>query len=647
MNTIDELLYYCREPEPVGALLLSGEWGCGKTYLIEHDLKKALSDSAIVLRISLFGMVAPEEIHAAVRLGWMEEYYKIKGIDGIAKKIGKGKKVLAKLDFLPEWLREIATTDTSAFFPIGKEMEGKTVVLVFDDLERCRISSVDVLGVINDYCENRKYHTIIVANQEKIKLQQESVQITGEIQLPATKGDVHNTDESKAIVKLDIPVQKEQGELSYIEIKEKIIQRTVQYLPNYKEIVHAVITGLKYKDTNYKEFVASCEEGLLELFAPDRYDTVKKQSDSMDQEKQTLPHNIRSLKCAINDFYRVYCILRDNDFSDIDNWLYSFTSYLIAYKADIAEDSYYGTLFSDDRVRKLYPAFQEKYTLKSVKQWILHGIWDERVITNEIDIVKRRGRAQTAPEIIKSSRIMDIDDIVLKEGFSDYLKMAYDGCLTLDEYVRLIQNSGWARYYKCTLPLLIDWDKVKEGISKCIGQIKNTLPEGQILFLIIGAEDRSYFTDEEWGAYELISDFALGDKLIFFKNKQLYIDKIRELGSSAFIYIQNKRYEVFDEEMAEATMQAFERENNLGKSHFVSDFNGIWRLIVQSPDIRLEDSLKGFETLKNHLEESLSRISEENRTFSVVHTEQFVENIDKLIRSINKKISECAGIQIS
>ena len=28
MNTIEELEYYCEEPQPVGALMLTGEWGC-------------------------------------------------------------------------------------------------------------------------------------------------------------------------------------------------------------------------------------------------------------------------------------------------------------------------------------------------------------------------------------------------------------------------------------------------------------------------------------------------------------------------------------------------------------------------------------------------------------------------------------------
>ena len=45
MRTLDELLYYCEEPEPVGAILLTGEWGCGKTYLIDNDLKDALENN--------------------------------------------------------------------------------------------------------------------------------------------------------------------------------------------------------------------------------------------------------------------------------------------------------------------------------------------------------------------------------------------------------------------------------------------------------------------------------------------------------------------------------------------------------------------------------------------------------------------------
>lgn len=60
MKTLDELVFYCKELEPVGALLLTGEWGCGKTYLIENELREAIKNTDFPLRISLFGVSSIE-----------------------------------------------------------------------------------------------------------------------------------------------------------------------------------------------------------------------------------------------------------------------------------------------------------------------------------------------------------------------------------------------------------------------------------------------------------------------------------------------------------------------------------------------------------------------------------------------------------
>ena len=73
-------------------------------------------------------------------------------------------------------------------------------ILVFDDLERSNISSTDLLGCINDYCENQSFNTIIVANEEKIK-------------------------------------DSADNKLSYREIKEKIVQRVISFVPDYGEVV--------------------------------------------------------------------------------------------------------------------------------------------------------------------------------------------------------------------------------------------------------------------------------------------------------------------------------------------------------------------------------------------------------------------------
>ena len=42
MDLIEELKSYCDINNPVGALMLSGEWGSGKTYFIKKFIKYPL-----------------------------------------------------------------------------------------------------------------------------------------------------------------------------------------------------------------------------------------------------------------------------------------------------------------------------------------------------------------------------------------------------------------------------------------------------------------------------------------------------------------------------------------------------------------------------------------------------------------------------
>lgn len=490
MNTLEELLYYCNEPEPVGALLLTGEWGCGKTYLIDHALKEKLKDKAFLLRISLFGLSSLEEIHAAVKQAWMEAYCKNKGMnDATMERAQKGKEFVTKLDFLPDWIKGVASTNWTSFVEIGRMIGDKSVILVFDDLERCKIDCVDVLGSINDYCENKKFHTIIVANQDKIQISSEASQIDAEIEFIDNQKNRRDTPENKqAVIKIKVPPKAESGTITYPEIKEKIIQRTIKYMPDYPAIVHTVIDEMKYEETEcgkcYKIFVKKCEKGLLELFSPEKGYLEKHTGNSNNGVNQSTknnnailcherPHNIRSLKCAINDFYRVYKILIENEFPNIDRWFYSFTSYMIAYKAGIAKDGIYGTILTDQEVRMLYPVFQNQYMFTAVKKWILHGVWDQDALKCEIEIIKECERAKTPADIVRTNRIIDIEEEIVYEGFPAVLEMAYTGRLSLDDYVQFIRNCCWARTYGFTLPVIINWEDVKTGIKICINSLIN------------------------------------------------------------------------------------------------------------------------------------------------------------------------------
>ncbi len=592
-----------------------------------------MKNKAHVIRISLFGITTIDGIHMAVKQAWISEYNKDKKWKTVAEKTQQGKDVVGKLEFLPEWVRGIATTDWQSFIEIKNTIEEKPVVLVFDDLERCCLDTVDVLGAINDYCENQKFHTIIVANQDKMRVSAEAVAVPIEFEIDIYENGDDTDPIKRASGKIKHKSPKESDELSYNEIKEKIIHRTVQYIPDYAGIVNAVVEKTKYQDDKYKNFVKQCEEGILELFAPDRNTYIESQNSKR-------PHNIRSLKCAIRDFYRVYGILVENDFEDIDKWFYSFISYVIAYKANIAKEGHYGTLLSDQEVQELYPAFQNQYMFETVKKWILRGIWDDDALAYEIEIVQSKKKAETATDIVRTHRIMDVEEEIIIEGFPQVVEMAYAGELSLDEYVYFIWNNSWGRYYDFELPVSVDWVKVQTGIKKAIKNLLDSRKEGQQLHSVISAENRGNFNEDEWNTYQLIAEFQSGNLLMFSNNKNLYIEGMSKDAFTAFTVCQNKRFNMFDEEMAIVTAETYARGGNSEKNQFVSYFHDMWRGNIMSQDIKIEETLTGFRKLHALLSVQKEGYAKYGKVFAVRHTEDFIRHLDDIIRKLEENLEQ-------
>ena len=386
-----------------------------------------------------------------------------------------------------------------------------------------------------------------------------------------------------------------------------------------------------YVEDSYKKFIKECETDLVDLFAP---------ADDNANQANKHPHNIRSLKCAIKDFYRVYKVLVKNNFEDVEKWFYSFASYVIAYKADIAKEGHYGTLFTDEKVRILYPMFQNQYMLDTVKNWILHGEWFEEILEQEINFIKERRKAKTSAEIVRTNCVIDVDEEVIKEGFPDVLNMAYTGLLTLDEYILFIENSCWARSVDFSFPDVINWNKIQEGIRICIEGLIRNKAEGQQIHILIGEDNRKYFTEDEWNTYNIIENFRNRNILMFSSNRQLYIDEMNKDANAAFAKCQNKRFDIFDEEMAIASAAAYERGNNGNKHNYVIDFNGMWKANIVSPDMNKEKCIPGFYKLRNMLETQLSKLVSENRKIAVRHTNDFIENVNKIIEILKKDISK-------
>jgi len=112
MDTLEELKYYCDEPQSVGALMLTGEWGCGKTYLLNNSLSNVLKDKCVFLRVSLFGMASIEEVKKEVKQCWLRTVAELlQRLDG-----------LKRLKSILEFLRQLRIKVLNTFQSLGKAL---------------------------------------------------------------------------------------------------------------------------------------------------------------------------------------------------------------------------------------------------------------------------------------------------------------------------------------------------------------------------------------------------------------------------------------------------------------------------------------------------------------------------------------------
>lgn len=603
--------------------MLTGEWGCGKTYLLNKQLKDELKKTHVLLRISLFGISSIEEVKAEVKQRWLYAFAEnlncdnktaenVNKVSGVAKQIACG-----FTGVLPEKLGAIANGILSLnvldFVKIDAMMRDKKVVLIFDDLERANVSTNDLLGCINDYCENQGILTIIVANEQKIC-----------------------TDDGDKI--------------KYEEIKEKIIQRTVHHTPDYMSIVNSIIQDMEFRSETYKALLNKHEmeigaifsgttiegktlDNLVEERTNEMYRTNnKKENERIQKLLRLRPHNIRSLKCALQDFYRIFDLLEKYEIPEKHKWLFSYIAYVFSYRAGIVvENKRYGTLFSDNDISLLYPGFyNEKNITRGIKDWIHNGEWNCDKIKDELNYVKKRDEATKPEEKVKTSRIFDLEENDIYVGFPILLEKAYQGNLELDDYVNLLCNSSLARAYGIHIPD-VDWKRVQKGVCDKIDSLLKSHIEQSHYCVVIGDESRKDFLDEEWETYEIIKTFRNEEKQIYENNKNLFMSLMRVNPLEAFVQTRNKRFEFFDVEMAEVTLGAFEHITNAERNDFVSYFKNIWGSNIGISDDCREKSQEGMRRLRTGLERFLGRCNKEALTITAFHTKRFISVITDLV----------------
>lgn len=259
---IEEYLdYYCNLSHAPGfAVLLKGQWGCGKTWFIEKYREKLKAKKQKCLYVSLNGITSFTEIGEAF-LQQLNPFWASKEMAIVRKVSGGIFKTLLKGTFPIDlnndgkkdgtWSFSIPDINVPEYLKITNE-----TILIFDDLERCKIDISNLLGYINNFVEHDDLKVIIIANEDEL-----------------LKRD--NTDNSNST--------------NYKVIKEKLIGKTFEVSLDFEGALESFISIVDNSDAS--KFLSNNIELIENLYKKADYE------------------NLRCLRQIILDFDRIYEVL--------------------------------------------------------------------------------------------------------------------------------------------------------------------------------------------------------------------------------------------------------------------------------------------------------------------------------------------------
>lgn len=276
---IESINEYIQNKNANYAIMLSGEWGVGKTYFVRNMLSKNIHSHQKTVYVSLFGAKDTDDISGRIYSAVIESRIgeKLLPVLNIGLKIvGEIASKYIKIDSVKDITQE-------SFSPF---IDYSTFFFVFDDLERTSMLINDVLGYINYFVEQNNAKVLIIANDDEIgNLQSDQIgllkyiiasndtidwNIESKMNTSISNGN-NNTNKTKLS-----EIEKRMNLISdqrthYKKIKEKLIGRTFYFRPNLKKIVEVFYDNIIEVDCNDANFKSDSINIITEIMEAEEY----------------------------------------------------------------------------------------------------------------------------------------------------------------------------------------------------------------------------------------------------------------------------------------------------------------------------------------------------------------------------------------
>lgn len=266
---------------------------------------------------------------------------------------------------------------------------------------------------------------------------------------------------------------------------------------------------------------------------------------------------------------------------DIENVLYKFCAIMFETKAGVyGQASLTGYNIhlsgSDDEKEDQRRAILDKYLpetfdyiFSSISSWIVEGEWNE---DDFIQDIKRRyvKEAISYEQKFLNYHFWDLQQEDIDKGMPVIVQRAYEGTLSRDELISLLQKVHALKKHSIPLPCSVDYAQIEKSFDERKVKIKNGL---------VDEPKRHTFSEQNELDAEALSLYkkieAMDEQLVAWENRKLFVRFLKNEGRVTQYDLKNRYIDCFDDELYGLFLDTYNNSLNSDRRELCWALKGI------------------------------------------------------------------------